>query len=185
SLSDLAADVLTLVPHALALVRVGPAQLADVRGDLADLLLVDALDDQLGRLLHLQRDARGGLDGDRVAVAARPHEALALAHHAATAVLDLQRLLEALRRPGAHAVHQGPGEPVQTAHVGAVLGPAHDHLAVLEVGLDGRGDRVGQRALRPLDGDLTAVDADLDTAGHGDGIASDSRHWSEPSPHHT
>ena len=49
SLSDLAADVLAGVPHALALVGLGLAQLADVGGDLADLLLVDALDTEPGR----------------------------------------------------------------------------------------------------------------------------------------
>ena len=43
SLSDLAADVLAGVADALALVGLGLAQLADVRGDLADQLLVDAL----------------------------------------------------------------------------------------------------------------------------------------------
>ena len=41
-LPDLAADDLAGVPHALALVRVGLAQLADVGGGLADQLLVDA-----------------------------------------------------------------------------------------------------------------------------------------------
>ena len=49
SLSDLAADDLAGVTHALALVRVGLAELADVGGDLADLLLVDARDDEAGR----------------------------------------------------------------------------------------------------------------------------------------
>ena len=48
-LSDLAADVLAGVAHALALVRVGLAQLADVGGDLADQLLVDAGDREPGR----------------------------------------------------------------------------------------------------------------------------------------
>jgi hypothetical protein len=42
SLSDLAADVLAGVADALALVRLGLAELADVGGDLADELLVDA-----------------------------------------------------------------------------------------------------------------------------------------------
>ena len=50
SLSDLAADVLAGVAHALALVRLGLAELADVGGDLADVLLVDALDRELGGL---------------------------------------------------------------------------------------------------------------------------------------
>src|SRR5437016_4794403 len=47
-LPGLAPNELALVAHAFALVRVGPAQLADVRGNLADLLLVDALHDEPG-----------------------------------------------------------------------------------------------------------------------------------------
>src|SRR6478735_7054674 len=48
SLSDLAADLLARIAHALALVRVGLAQLANVGGNLADLLLVDALHREAG-----------------------------------------------------------------------------------------------------------------------------------------
>src|SRR5580704_2239181 len=44
SLPDLAADLLALVLHALALIRIGLAELADVGGYFAHLLLVDALD---------------------------------------------------------------------------------------------------------------------------------------------
>src|SRR5690606_40972363 len=68
-LSDLAADDFTLVLDALGLVRVGLAQLADVGRDLADLLLVDALDAEAGRGLDLEGDALRRLHHDRVAVA--------------------------------------------------------------------------------------------------------------------
>ena len=61
-LSDLAADDFALVLDALGLVRVGLAQLADVGRDLADLLLVDALDRELRRVLDLEGDALGRLD---------------------------------------------------------------------------------------------------------------------------
>src|SRR6185437_11252025 len=67
SLSSLAADLLTLVTHALALVRVGLAQLADLGGGLADLLLVDARHREAGRRLDVEGDAVGGLDQDRMA----------------------------------------------------------------------------------------------------------------------
>src|SRR6266487_6358520 len=65
-LSGFAADDFALVPHALALVRVRPAQPADVRGHLADLLLVDALDGEPGRGLDAERDAVRCRDHDRV-----------------------------------------------------------------------------------------------------------------------
>src|SRR6476469_1079360 len=66
SLSDLAADVLARVAHALALVRLGLAQLADLGGGLTDELLVDALDAELGRTLDGERAAVGGVEDDRV-----------------------------------------------------------------------------------------------------------------------
>src|SRR4051794_25819755 len=56
-LAGLAADLLARVPHALALVRLGLARLADLRGDLADELLVDADDREMGRVLDLEADA--------------------------------------------------------------------------------------------------------------------------------
>src|SRR5215469_18184045 len=71
SLSDLAADLLSGVPHALALVRVRLAELADIGGDLTDLLLVDALHDQPGGRLHPQGDPVRRVDRHRMAVAER------------------------------------------------------------------------------------------------------------------
>src|SRR5205807_1535017 len=73
-LSDLAADLLSLVAHALALVGVGTAQAADVRRDLADLLLVDPRDRELRRRLDRERDALGRLDHHGMAVAQRELE---------------------------------------------------------------------------------------------------------------
>src|SRR5512142_2570373 len=73
-LPDLAADDLTLVTHALALVRLRRADLADVRGDLAHPLLVDAGDREPGRRLHGERDTVRGGHGDRVAEAERELE---------------------------------------------------------------------------------------------------------------
>ena len=61
-LAFLAEDLLVGVFHALALVGLGLAELADLGGDLADLLLVDAGDDDLGRLRRCDRDARPGSD---------------------------------------------------------------------------------------------------------------------------
>src|SRR5690606_38824319 len=69
SLSGLAADDLARVAHALALVRLGLADLADVRCDLADLLLVDPADRELCRALDREADPLGGGHRHRVAEA--------------------------------------------------------------------------------------------------------------------
>src|SRR6266508_3797926 len=62
------------VPHALALVGLRLPQLADVRGDLADGLLVDALHREPGRRLHREGDAVRRLNRHRVAEAERELE---------------------------------------------------------------------------------------------------------------
>ena len=71
-------DPLAFEADALALVGSAP-QAADVRRDLADLLLVDAGHRELRRRLDGKGDALGRLDGHRVAVAERELEVTALA----------------------------------------------------------------------------------------------------------
>src|SRR4051812_20920933 len=83
-LSDLAAHVLARVPHALALVRLRLADLADVGGDLADLLLVDALHREAGRSLDDEGDALRRVDRDRVAEPERELQVRTLRRHAVT-----------------------------------------------------------------------------------------------------
>src|SRR6188768_2105494 len=68
-LAGLAADVLARVFDALALVRLGLARRADLRGNLPDQLLVDPEDREVGRVLDLEADAGRRRDLDRVAVA--------------------------------------------------------------------------------------------------------------------
>src|SRR5215217_7651172 len=111
SLSDLAADVLTRVAHALALVRLGLAQLADVRSDLADQLLVDALDAQPGRAVDGERDAVGGVEGDRVGVPELELQLCgALRQHAVAHADDLELLLVALGDPDDHVVDESASQ---------------------------------------------------------------------------
>src|SRR6201989_3331344 len=98
-LTGLTTDDLTLVTHALALVRVGLAQLADVGGHFADLLLVDALDHEAGRGLDAERDALRRLDRDGVREPERELEVTALGGHAVTGTDDL----EGLRAARGHA----------------------------------------------------------------------------------
>src|SRR4051812_22589910 len=77
-LAGLLPDELALVPHALALVRLGLADLADVGGDLTDELLVDAPDRDPGRRRYLELDALRRRDVDRVGEPQRQLEVRAL-----------------------------------------------------------------------------------------------------------
>src|SRR5512139_3646217 len=114
SLSDLAADLLARVANALALVRLGLAQLADVRGGLADQLLVDALDAEPGGPVDREGDPLGRVERDRVRV---PELELqlgrALRQHAVADADDLELLLVALGHADDHVVDQRPGQSVQ------------------------------------------------------------------------
>src|SRR6185503_20240784 len=67
-LAGLAADVLARVFDALALVRLGLARRADLRGNLPDELLVDPEDREVGRVLDFEADAGRRRNLDRVAV---------------------------------------------------------------------------------------------------------------------
>src|SRR6266576_5764724 len=77
-LAFLAEDVFARVLDALALVGFGLSESADFGGDVADLLLVDAGDDDLGRLGHRDGDALRDRVNDIVAVAELDLKVLAL-----------------------------------------------------------------------------------------------------------
>src|SRR5436190_1464152 len=89
-LSDLPANVLALVANAFALVGLGRTHLADLRGDLTDLLLRDALDDDLGRGRNLEGDALRRLDHNRMRIADVEPEVGALRRGAIADALQLE-----------------------------------------------------------------------------------------------
>src|SRR5438105_14441351 len=70
-LACLATDVLARVLHALRLVRVGDAEPADLRGDLADDFLVRSGDADLLRRLRGEADSGRRVDLDRMREAER------------------------------------------------------------------------------------------------------------------
>ena len=115
--------MLAAVADALALVGLRRAALADVRGDLADQLLVDPADDDLGRLRDLELDPLRRLDRDRMRVAERHLQVLALELGAVADALDLELLLEAVGDALDHVRDQAAGEPVQGAVLAAVGRP--------------------------------------------------------------
>src|SRR6476619_776583 len=178
SLSDLALHVLVGVADALALVRLGRPPLADLRRGLADALLGDPADDDLRRLRHLEADAVGRLDVDRVAEAELQLQILALHLRAVADALDLQALLEPLGDAGDHVGDQRPGQPVQRTVRPAVGRPGDGHVAVVLGHRDLRVDALRQLALRALDGHAAPADRHLDAGGDGNGFLTDAAHGS-------
>src|SRR5687767_15946154 len=90
-------DLLAGVAHALALVGLRRAVSADHRRDLADLVAVDALHDDLGLARRLYRDALRHREVHRVREAEREVQALALDRRA---VADADQFELALEAPG-------------------------------------------------------------------------------------
>src|SRR5215471_15076127 len=176
TLADLSADVLALVADALALVRLGRTHLADLGGGLPDHLLVGALDEDLGRCRHLERDTGARLDRDRVRVADIELEVGALERRAVADALDLELLLEALGHALDHVRDERPGQAVQRPVLPALGRPRDDDLAVALLDLHPRRNLLLQRPERAGDRDAGRLDRDGDAVGDRDGCVADSAH---------
>ena len=98
-LAFLAEDILVFVLDALALVGLGLAPFADIRRDLADELLINAFDDDLGRLRRGDCHTLGHFEVHVVAVAKRQLQGVALHLSPVTNAADLKLFLEALGTP--------------------------------------------------------------------------------------
>src|SRR6185312_6761377 len=178
ALPDLPADVLALVADALALVRLRRAHLAHLGGDLADRLLVDALDDHLGRGRHLERDPLRRLQHDGMGVADVQLEVDAPQRGAIADTLDLEALREAVRDALDHVGDQRACEAVQRA-VLAALGRALDgDRRVLVVNLHAHGHLLAQLAERAVDHHAPRRDRHRHAGGNLDGLSTDSTHGS-------
>src|SRR4051794_7100636 len=105
-LAFLAEDIFAFVSHALALVRLWRTILADLGGDLADLLAVGAGDHDFGRLRRHNGDAFRDRIDNIVAVAERELQVLALHGRAIADAGDFEFALEALGDAGHQIVHQ-------------------------------------------------------------------------------
>src|SRR5262249_6031370 len=149
-LARLLAHALALIAYALATVRLRRPEVADLGRGLADELLVGAVQDQ-DRALRVGRDGRRDALGqrvdDRVRVAEREVEHLALLLDAVAGALQLEGLLvalgDALHRGGDDGAH----EPLQARGIAAGRGRADVQLAPVGLDRDRGGDRLDERAL--------------------------------------
>src|SRR5699024_6535502 len=113
SLSDLATDDFAGVAHTLALVRFGTAPLPEVRGGLADQLLVDSVNGDLRLSVDAEGDSLRRFDGDRVAVAEGELEVRSLGQDTVTGSDDLEGLRVAFGHTADHIVDERAGKSVQ------------------------------------------------------------------------
>ena len=157
---------LTLVANALALVGLRLPQLADVRGDFANLLLVDALNLELNRALDREGDALGCGDNHGVAEAELEFKTRASSCNAVAGADDLESLLEARRNTDDHVGDQSASQSVQCTGIALIVGTSDNEVALFFLDLDRRGDLQVQSALEARNRDGIAGNIDLDSGGN-------------------
>ena len=172
--------MLVIVLDALALVRLGRTLRAHFCCKLADLFLVDTLDNDLVRVRDIDLDVRVLGHGDRVREAQVHDQVLTFLHGSVADAVDRERLAEALGHADDHVVDQRAGQAVQgavqfvIARAGDVDGVAFDRDGHVRVYV------VRQGALRALDGDNVAIAGDFNACGDLNGSSTNSRHCSVP-----
>src|SRR5262249_2409006 len=152
-LAFLAEDVFARIFDALALVGLGRPEVADFRGDLPDLLLVDTGDDDLGRFRRRDRDPVRDRIDDLVAVAERELQVLTLHRGAVADAGDLQAPLESLGDAGDDVGEQCARHAPHGARALGIVARVDLAPASLHLGADVVGQHELQGAFRPLDVD--------------------------------
>src|ERR1700679_1264887 len=175
-LAFLAEDKLASVFHALPLVRFGAAETADLRGDLADLPLVDAGDGDFRRLGCGDRHSCGNGIHDVVAVPERKLQVLAGDRRLVTDAVDLELLLEPLGDAADQILHLGARRAPHGAGTLVLTMRRDMHIPTIdrERNLAWRGEF--QFALGAFDGDRLAVKLRGDAGRNDDGLLADTGH---------
>src|SRR4051812_28899481 len=175
-LARLELDVLAGVADPLAFVRFRLAERADFGRELADHLLVAALDGDV----RLVRHRYGQPLGDRSLQLVRQSHAklqhLPLESRQIADADDLQLLLVALLHADDHVVHDRTGQPVQSPGLPLVILAADDDLLVRLVHLHVYFLAVlpGELPLGPFHVHGLAADADLDAVQDGNRFIADA-----------
>src|SRR5690606_23383654 len=164
------------ITDALALVGLGTAILANLRGNLADDLLVDAVDHDLGRLRHGNRHAFGGLIDHVVAEAKSKLQVLALHSGTVADAGDLEPALEAVLHAGHDVLDLRARHAPLGAGVLALVTRLDGDLAIVQLDQNLVVDDELELALRALGGNGLAVDAGGDALRNSDRFLSNTRH---------
>src|SRR5918992_1170335 len=159
-LADLAPDLLVAVADALALVGLRRPYATDLRGHLADPLLVYPAHDDGRRVGDLELDALARLDQDGVREPYLQVHVPPLQRGPVSDARDLERLREPFGYAGDGVLDQAPRQAVHRLVLGRVRRPLQHEAPLLLSHLDAAPNGHGQLPLRP--GDLYAPVRDLD-----------------------
>ena len=168
--------MLALVVNALALVRLGRALHADLGGNLADLLLGDALHRDVGVVGNLKGDVVGSRIDNGVGVAQGEVKILALERGTVADAGELELLLKALGDADDHVVKKGAGEALLGVGGGGLVNADDVELGALLLDLDEVGEGAGELALAALDGNGAAIDCHSDSGRNLDRLLTNTRH---------
>src|SRR5687768_6069000 len=182
-LADLLLQLLPGVAHALLLVRIGLAHPADVGGDLPDHLAIGAGDRDVRLLLDRDVDPVGDVEHDRMRVAEREVDLLALQLGAVADADDVELLLEALGDAVDGVGHQAARQAVELLQLGVIALELGDQVAVLLRKHDAGRQLLQQLALRALHFDRVGGDLDGHALRDRDRLLTNSGH--DVSPHVT
>jgi hypothetical protein len=158
----------TLVTDPFAFVRLGRAERTNFGGDLADLLLVDAVDVNLVGPLDGERDPLGRGVRDRMRIAELQVEAFAGLGGAIADALNLEALAVAFGDALDHVRDERPREPVRrTVHL-RFAEPLDARASVFDENADLRNDVLLELALGALDAHDRVRHGDRDVVGDRD-----------------
>src|SRR5690348_4767129 len=167
-LGFLQGDLLAGIAHALALVGFGWAEAANLGCDLADDLLVGALDQHFGLGRRFDADALGRVEHHRVGEAQAEAQRLALHGGAITDADQLKLALVTLRDAGDHVGDQRTRRTAElVVHAFAKRDIRH---AAVDGDRDARQLMHGQGALRALHRNVASGDRQLDALRQGNGL---------------
>src|SRR5229473_373054 len=158
--------------HALLLVRIGRTQRAHVSSNLADLAFVRSAHNDVRLLFHGDLNAFRNRKINRVRLAEREGNRLALQLGAIADAHDVELFLETR----GHAQHGVGDQRAREAVKSAVLfrrAKSGQHAVLLFKG-DALRDREGELALRPLHVDFAGLQGDLYARWHWNWFASDT-----------
>src|SRR6267378_3093786 len=172
-LARFAPDLLARVADAFALVWLGWADIAQLRGHLAHEFLVDTLDLHVDVIRHRNLDALRRVIGHGMRVPDHQLHAERLRLGLVADALDLERLREARGDALDHVGDERAREAMQRLVLRLVRRTLHDHAAVLERQQHVRVQRAADLALRPLHRDLVPVDLRGDAFGQRHGLPAD------------
>src|SRR6516164_4936631 len=175
-LAFFAEDVFARVLDALAFIGFGLAESADFGSDVADLLLVDAGDDDLGRLGYRDRGALRDRINDIVTVAELDLQVLALQGGAIADAADLESALETFGDSRHRISEQRPAGPPHGARALGIGARIDLDFAALHLGRHIAVQRDRKRALGALHLDELALHAGGDASGNRNGFFSDTGH---------